>query len=125
MPIYLLTNRRGSPRRQDGNLRRVLNRVLAGAKITKHHTIYDLRDTFATTHLLQDWGKITWVSTQLGHASVSTTEKHYYKFKPSAATAGYVRSDPRGKAVIAGQLLTELAVSTDSPSVPRAFHGCK
>ena len=48
---------------------------------------YDLRDTFATT---QDWGKLPRVSKQLGHASVITTEKHYYKFKPSAATAGYV-----------------------------------
>ena len=85
--LYVLTNRRGTARRQDGNQRRVLDRVLADAKITTHHTIYDLRDTFATT---QDWGKLPRVSKQLGHASVITTEKHYYKFKPSAATAGYV-----------------------------------
>jgi integrase len=89
VPVYVVTNRRGSPRRQDGNLRRVLDRVLVGAKITTHHTIYDLRDTFATTHLMQDWNKLPWVSRQLGHASVITTEKHYYKFKPSEVTAAY------------------------------------
>lgn len=88
VPIYVLTNRRGSPRRQDGNMRRVFDRGMQGCGIAGHHP-HDLRDTFASTHLSQDWGKLGWVSRQLGHKSPTTTERHYFKFKSTTASAGY------------------------------------
>jgi integrase len=53
---------------------RVVDRIeLAG------HTPNDCRDTFATIHLTDDWNRLGWVSAQLGHEKVTTTENHYYK----------------------------------------------
>ena len=88
VPIYVLTNRRGSPRRQDGNMRRAFGRAMAGCNLTGH-TPHDLRDTFASTHLSQDWGKLGWVSRQLGHESAMTTERHYFKFEPTTTSVRY------------------------------------
>jgi len=96
---YMLTNTRGSARRQDGNMRRVFARVLVGMEgknWTKEqraewrtHTPHDIRDTFATTHLLADYTRLPWVSAQLGHETERTTQEHYFKFLPSTYTRGF------------------------------------
>lgn len=47
------------------------------------HTIHDIRDTFATTHLLRDPRRLAWVSAMLGHRKVRTTLDRYTKWVPS------------------------------------------
>ena len=49
------------------------------------HTIHDLRDTFATLHLAQDPGRLSWISAMLGHRHVSTTLNRYVKYVPQLA----------------------------------------
>lgn len=46
----------------------------------KGHTIHSLRDTFATTHLMQSTGKLPWVSKMLGHANPEITLRRYTAF---------------------------------------------
>jgi integrase len=41
------------------------------------------------THLVQNWGKLGWVSAQLGHRDETVTIRRYFKFRPTAQTAGY------------------------------------
>lgn len=96
---YVFTTKHGTQRRQNANVRVVFARVLADLadpKWTKAqrdawfaHTLHSIRDTFATTHLMQNWNKLPWVSQQLGHSRTVTTEKHYFKYKPNAATKQY------------------------------------
>jgi integrase len=87
---YVFTNGRGQPQRPDGGMRRVFARVLKTLGIAgKGYTLHSLRDTFASTHLSQDWGKLGWVSTQLGHANTATTETHYFAFRSTASTKRY------------------------------------
>jgi integrase len=50
------------------------------------HTIHDCRDSFATLHLLQDPGRLFWVSWMLGHRQTSTTLNRYTKWVPSLTT---------------------------------------
>jgi integrase len=86
---YVFTNGHGSPRRQDGNMRRVFARVCDRLTLDGF-TPHDLRDTFATIHLSTDWdNKLPWVSRQLGHADVQTTIRHYFKFRPTTATKAF------------------------------------
>lgn len=86
---YVFTSRRGSRLVQDGNVRLVFDRIMAACDITGH-TLYDFRDSFASHHLSDDWGrKITWVSKQLGHKHVSTTERSYYAYRPTTASRGF------------------------------------
>jgi len=85
---YVFTNRNGSPRRQDGNMRRVFARALVACKLSPDHTPHDLRDTFATTHLMLDYGRLPWVSRQLGHETERTTIEKYFRFLPSSVTKG-------------------------------------
>jgi integrase len=87
-PSYVFTNRRGSPRRQDGNMRRVFDRLIARTGLPSH-TPHDLRDTFATTHLTDNFAKLPWVSRQLGHESERTTVEHYYRFLPDQVSKGF------------------------------------
>ncbi len=64
------------------------------------HTIHDLRDTFATSHLLQDPGRLFWVSWMLGHRQTSTTLNRYTKWVPTLVTgAAYAAAldPPRGR----------------------------
>lgn len=89
LPAHVLTNRRGNPRRQDGNMRRVFDRVMKALDIVGH-TPHDFRDTFATAHLQEDWDrKLGWVSKQLGHKTPLTTSKHYYGYRSTAASRGF------------------------------------
>ncbi|MDO8795396.1 MAG: tyrosine-type recombinase/integrase [Vicinamibacterales bacterium] len=47
------------------------------------HTMHDLRDTFATSHLLQNPAKLFWVSWMLGHKSTATTLNRYARWIPA------------------------------------------
>lgn len=51
----------------------------------EQHTIHDLRDTFATSHLTQDPSRLFWVSWMLGHKQQSTTLNRYAKWVPTLA----------------------------------------
>lgn len=129
---YVFTLKNGSPRRQDGNMRRVFDRSMArlagretvavrdylkasdGTSVDAAiramrkagtlpasftvatyqsgaawlaHTPHDIRDTFASTHLSQDWTKLPWVSGQLGHETTRTTEDHYFAYRPADEVA--------------------------------------
>lgn len=89
-PLYVFTTKHGTPRRQDGNMRRVFARTLVACQLEHRGlTPHSLRDTFATRHLNTDWGKLPWVSRQLGHETERTTSEHYFKFQPSTATKHY------------------------------------
>jgi integrase len=89
-PAYVFTTKHGAPRRQDGNMRRIFQRTIAGCQLADLGlTPHSLRDTFATRHLNTDWGKLPWVSRQLGHESERTTSEHYFAFQPSTATRHY------------------------------------
>lgn len=95
-PVHVFTNRRGTPRRQDGNMRRVFDRVMAACGI-EGHTPHDFRDTFATSHLQEDWDrKLGWVSKQLGHSTPLTTSRHYYGYRPTLASKGFA-NEIRGR----------------------------
>jgi integrase len=86
---YVFTTRRGARQRQDGNMRRVFDRVCEAVGIAGH-TPHDLRDTFATSHLVDAWDrKLAWVSKQLGHATPTTTANHYYAYRPTTAALGF------------------------------------
>jgi integrase len=104
---YVFTTRIGTPRRNGSNVRRAFNRILAATKIgyvqdkrgqwivdpsKDRHTPYDLRATFATTHLCADYRRMPWVSRQLGHNHVRTTEAHYFHLIPSTVTKGYANA---------------------------------
>ena len=60
-----------------------------GKAVIEHHTPHDVRDTFATTHLIADYSRLPWVSQQLGHENTQTTLDHYYRFLPSSVTAQF------------------------------------
>lgn len=63
--------------------------MTAIGKAAAGHTIHDLRDTFATLHLLQDPGRLFWVSAMLGHRQTSTTLNRYTKYVPSLSGAHF------------------------------------
>jgi integrase len=77
--VYVFTTKTGGQRRLGGTLHRTFARIIKACRLTGH-TIHDLRDTFATTHLSDDYRKLPWVSAQLGHATPTTTEKHYFRY---------------------------------------------
>ena len=78
---YVFTSRRGARVLQGGTVRLVFARVMRACGIAGH-TLYDFRDSFASHHLADDWyRKLTWVSKQLGHKHVSTTERPPWAIK--------------------------------------------
>jgi integrase len=91
---YVFTYANGSPRRPEA-ARRVFHRVAEACRIgfvkngkgiwvrEIHHRPYDLRHTFATTHLSENYDRLPWVSRQLGHETTNTTVEHYFRFLPS------------------------------------------
>ena len=86
---YVFTSRRGCRMLQDGNVRLVFARVMKACGITGH-SLYDFRDSFASHHLADNWlRKLAWVSHQLGHKHVSTTERYYYAYRPTTASRGF------------------------------------
>jgi integrase len=82
-PVHCFTTNRGTPRRPDGDLQRCHDAAcddldLRGEK-GQAFTIHNLRDTFATTHILKGTD-IGWVSRNLGHADEQTTRRYYYRW---------------------------------------------
>ena len=98
-PVYVFTSLRVSHKRrelarytQDSHIVNIFARTAAACQITGH-TLYDLRDSFATSHLVPAWDKkIAWVSKQLGHKTPLTTAHHYYAFRESVETRGFANS---------------------------------
>ncbi len=77
---WVFVDRFGDPINEN-RPRKVFAAVLQRAGIA-HHTVYDLRHTFASLHLAKGH-PITYVSAQLGHANPSTTFKWYAHWLPS------------------------------------------
>ncbi len=77
-------------------MRRVFDAMMTTLALPRH-TPHHFRDTFASTHLTQHWGKLGWVSRQLGHESTRTTEEHYYAFQPTADTERYADQIATGR----------------------------
>jgi integrase len=93
-PEYVFTTLQASrkaPRQlarilQCGAIREVFTRTMKACAITGH-TLYDFRDSFATSHLAMGWDrKLAWVSKQLGHKTPATTQKHYYAYRDTVAS---------------------------------------
>jgi len=75
--------------KQSGNIQMIFARLTKVCAITEH-TLYDFRDSFATSHLVRGWDrKLPWVSKQLGHKTPLTTAKFYYAYRDTRETAGF------------------------------------
>lgn len=92
--LYVFTTPRLARALPSGSMRQVFTRTMKACRITvgtdtqADHTPHNFRDTFATSHLRQNWDqKLPWVSQQLGHKTPETTRQFYYKFRPTAASA--------------------------------------
>jgi len=85
VPEYVFTTAR-SRILPGGTVRAVFERTMTACGITGH-TLYDFRHSFATSHLVLGWDrKLGWVSKQLGHSTPTTTQKHYYAYRDTAAS---------------------------------------
>jgi integrase len=92
-PVYVFTTARdGVQLRQNGHVNTVLKRALDALDLDRtQYSLYSLRDTFATSHLVDHWERLLpAVSRQLGHKNPETTRRHYYKFQPTLRTRGFV-----------------------------------
>lgn len=95
-PVYVFTSRSIAHHsrelgrfKQDGNIQLIYARVAKACKITGH-TLYDFRDSFATSHLVGSWDrKLAWVSRQLGHKTPLTTATFYYAYRDRRDTQGF------------------------------------
>jgi len=68
----------------------VFDRAMKGiGRAAAGHTLHDLRDTFATMHLLADPKRLLWVSATLGHRQITTTLSRYSKYVRTVESAGY------------------------------------
>lgn len=74
------------------NLRRNIKVYLKRAGLEPTLSIHDLRHSFAIW-MLESTGNMKWVSQQLGHQRMDTTEKHYAKFNTSK-NLGYNKINP-------------------------------
>jgi integrase len=71
----------------------VFKRAIKGiGRAAAEHTLHDLRDTFATMHLLADPKRLLWVSATLGHQQIATTLTRYSKYVRTIESAGYAGS---------------------------------
>lgn len=87
---YVFVTRSGARITPDcSTAERVFELGMAALGLTKRgHTIHDLRDTFATCHLIA--GKpLLWVSHMLGHKKPSTTHDRYAKWLPATHAGGH------------------------------------
>jgi integrase len=72
---YIFATRTGKPL-DLANVAKAFKRVLKRAGLPFHHTLYDLRHTFATA-LLAEGAPLPYVAAQLGHANSATTLRYY------------------------------------------------
>jgi hypothetical protein len=93
------------------------HRTMAALGIAwKKHTVHDLRDTFATLHLMSNT-PLLWVSDMLGHARRSVTLDRYAKWIPQASAASYASVLQRPDY---HQVAAAAAASTLPPVAPTA-----
>jgi integrase len=86
---YVFLTRDGRQVRQDGQMRTIFDRAMAGVHLqARAHTPHDLRDTYATLHL-QEGTTPEYVAAQLGHQDVSTTLRRYVRWRPNDRSALY------------------------------------
>lgn len=82
-PYVFLTPRGARVLSDSGTAERIFARGMTALDLARHgHTLHDLRDTFATSHLSQDPARLFWVSWMLGHRQTSTTLNRYTKWVP-------------------------------------------
>src|SRR5262249_24920408 len=89
---YVFTNLRGARLRQDSQVTAAFARIcravgLVDADGKSRHSLYDLRSTFATTHIMA--GRVAFAQHQLGHKHQQTTTTHYFKWLPTDRTKGF------------------------------------
>nr|WP_294490675.1 tyrosine-type recombinase/integrase [uncultured Anaerosporobacter sp.] len=77
----LFVSIRDSKRINTSRVQKELQNIAARAGINKHVTVHLIRKTFAT-NLYNGGCDIVIIKELLGHASVSTTEKHYASINP-------------------------------------------
>lgn len=88
-PLYVFLTPSGKRARQDHKAaRRVFDRACKAIG-APGHTPHDLRDTFATMHLLAEPKRLLWVSKYLGHRHITTTLNRYTKWVRTDESAGY------------------------------------
>jgi len=79
---YVFLTARGARVLPKGGVDRICARAMRAIG-AEGHTMHDLRDTFATLHLLADPGRLLWVSWMLGHRHTSTTLDRYARWIPT------------------------------------------
>lgn len=81
-PYFFLGRFGGRIRSDDSTAERIFHKGMAAIGAAhEEHTQHDLRDTFATMHLIEGGvGKLAWVSWMLGHGSVAVTLKRYTRW---------------------------------------------
>jgi integrase len=85
-PEWLFPNDHGKPL-DESRVRKVFRRGLTGAKLPAF-CVYDLRHAYASL-LLAAGAPITYVSTQFGHANLTTTLTYYAKSIRSKGVGGW------------------------------------
>ena len=92
----MFANTRGNRQRQDGWIGSVFARICHACRITGH-SLYDLRSTFATTHWMEDYARLPWVSQTIGYKHHETTQRHYFKYTPNARVKGFANQIRKAK----------------------------
>jgi site-specific recombinase XerD len=109
-----VSRRRAQVLSDSATAERVFERGMEALGISdERHTIHHLRDTFATLHLLQDPGRLFWVSWMLGHRHTSTTLNGYTKDDTRRRTPVVAH---RGKEVSKVSLTVDLSFPSFNPA---------
>jgi integrase len=89
---YVFTNTRDSRLRQDSQVTAAFARICRALGLVDEdgkprHSLYDLRSTFATIHIMA--GRVAFAQHQLGHKHQQTTTTHYFKWLPTERAKGF------------------------------------